>query len=709
MTTLICECVNTAVENIIPHYSPTTNNKNNIPGWNEHVKPYKEAASFWYAVWRSAGRPLNTVLHDVMKSTRNKYHYAIRHIRKQDTLIRKNNFVRDLNNGNVLNTFRTIKNMRNVSSCVNIVDGKTSDTEIANHFKSIYDNLYNTHNDNTELDNFTSELNHELRDDSYQEIDRLSPHIISKLIKRMKRGKNDMHYTWRSDALKVGVEIISTHICELFKMFLIHNHVTQTFLNSALIPIIKDRNRSHADSSNYRAIAISSLIMKLLDYTIVELYPLLINTSEFQFGFKSKCSTTLCSWAVVETVNYFTSRGGTVYSCFLDLRKAFDLVILSKLFNKLKNKLPPIFIRLIITSYKKQKCLVRWNNLDSDMFTTSNGVRQGASISPILFALYIDNLFLELKNSGLGCHIDNVFIAVFGYADDICLLSPSRQGLQDMVNICQKYFEEHGIEISCDRDEKKSKTKCIIFNGKTKNPTPIMLKDTPIPYTDCYKHLGHFINNEENMVKDMNAKCGEFISSVHSLRQELGYQDVSVFLNLVNIYCASFYGSNLWDLSSAKAVKLWGAWQTLLRTSYDLPPGTHRYLLNAVYGKPHLKVMLLKKFVKFHKQVSTADQEIIRVLYRKQNTDVRSIFGRNCNYVRTACNVQHVSDAKFNNELFFPQPPGSDWTIETLKELLSVRNFDLKLIEFDEDELNEPINFFDEDELNEIINFLCTA
>ena len=77
--------------------------------------------------------------------------------------------------------------------------------------------------------------------------------------------------------------------------------------------------------------------------------------------------------------------------------------------------------------------------------------------------------------------------------------------------------------------------------------------------------------------------------------------------------------------------------------------------------------------------------------------------------MRTACNVQHVSDAKFNNELFFPQPPGSDWTIETLKELLSVRNFDLKLIEFDEDELNEPINFFDEDELNEIINFLCTT
>ena len=99
-----------------------------------------------------------------------------------------------------------------------------------------------------------------------------------------------------------------------------------------------------------------------------------------------------------------------------------------------------------------------------------------------------------------------MFIGVFGYADDICLLSPSPQGLQDMMNICRKYFEDYAIEITCDPDEKKSKTKCIIFNGKALNTTPIMINDTPIPYTDCYKHLGHYMNNEESMIKDMNAK-----------------------------------------------------------------------------------------------------------------------------------------------------------------------------------------------------------
>ena len=119
--------------------------------------------------------------------------------------------------------------------------------------------------------------------------------------------------------------------------------------------------------------------------------------------------------------------------------------------------------------------------------------------------------------------------------------------------------------------------------------------------------------------------------------------------------------------------------------------------------------MLLNRFVKFYKQISTADQDIIRVLYSKQNTDVRSIFGRNCDYIRTACNVQHVSDAKFSNELFFRIPPGCDATIEMLKELLSVRNFELSISESDKDEMHEPINCFDDYELNQMINFLCTA
>ena len=52
-------------------------------------------------------------------------------------------------------------------------------------------------------------------------------------------------------------------------------------------------------------------------------------------------------------------------------------------------------------------------------FTVANCVKQGAVISPLLFSIYIDNLFKELKQLGLGCHVRPTVAGVFGYAADV--------------------------------------------------------------------------------------------------------------------------------------------------------------------------------------------------------------------------------------------------------------------------------------------------
>ena len=63
------------------------------------------------------------------------------------------------------------------------------------------------------------------------------------------------------------------------------------------------------------------------------------------------------------------------------------------------------------------------------MYTMTNGVKQGAVLSPILFTMYIDGLFHELKRAGVGCHINQEFSGAFGYADDIVVLSSSLDAL----------------------------------------------------------------------------------------------------------------------------------------------------------------------------------------------------------------------------------------------------------------------------------------
>ena len=61
--------------------------------------------------------------------------------------------------------------------------------------------------------------------------------------------------------------------------------------------------------------------------------------SELQFGFSEGVGCIEASFTILETINHMLERGSKVFSCFLDVRKAFDTVwidgLLFKLFSDL--------------------------------------------------------------------------------------------------------------------------------------------------------------------------------------------------------------------------------------------------------------------------------------------------------------------------------------------------------------------------------------
>ena len=97
----------------------------------------------------------------------------------------------------------------------------------------------------------------------------------------------------------------------------------------------------------------------------------------------------------------------------LDASKAFDRVEFSKLFRILRNRqMSPLVLRLLIYMYTNQKLQVRWGRRVSNKFTASNGVKQDAILSPMLFSVYMDELFERLEKSGVGCHMGIIVLAV---------------------------------------------------------------------------------------------------------------------------------------------------------------------------------------------------------------------------------------------------------------------------------------------------------
>ena len=89
------------------------------------------------------------------------------------------------------------------------------------------------------------------------------------------------------------------------------------------------------DADNYRAIAISNSISKLLEACILDNIKSFADVDKYQFGFKPKHFTSLCTNILKRTVDYYTSRGSHVFTCFVDLSKAFNKVNYWKLFDKL--------------------------------------------------------------------------------------------------------------------------------------------------------------------------------------------------------------------------------------------------------------------------------------------------------------------------------------------------------------------------------------
>ena len=240
---------------------------------------------------------------------------------------------------------------------------------------------------------------------------------------------------------------------------------------------------------------------------------------------------------------------------------------------------------------RDRSCRVRWSKTLSDSFSVKNGVRQGAVLSPTLFSLYMNNLLMKLEYSGYGCYVNNFYYGSSAYADDIILLCPSRNGLQEMFNICQEYFLEHQIIISTNEIVEKSKTKCLYFSNNRNNikPAPIMFGDRPLPWVDSWAHLGNDLDRTDlclqrksSLYKDANQKRMKFIGKFYSLRQEFGFCDPDIFFNILNIYATSFYGSNLWLFSGPSCEKLFKSWNIMIRNVWNLPNTTHKYFIEQI-------------------------------------------------------------------------------------------------------------------------------
>ena len=565
-------------------------------------------------MWKDNGKPHNGYIADIRRKTRSLYHLAIRKAKEEkDTFLATKLANEVLENKDSF--WKRIKQMKSSRSSVpNIMDNEKGIDKILDIFVDKYKTVYNSVGYNKdEMSYLKEEIDNDIRNCCCQDKCSNGSHNhsitvvdVQEAIKTLKRNKSEGTSQYKSDHIINGSPKLHLHIALLLTAMLKHGTAPNNMLLSTIIPIPKSAKKSVYSSNNYRGISLSSIIGKLLDKVILSKFADNLITSDHQFGFKSKHSTTKCTYIVKETIQYYMDRNTPVYTLLLDASQAFDRVEYIKLFKLLLDRnLCPLFARLLLMLYTNQFIQIRWGSTVSNSFLATNGVKQGGVLSPVLFAVYMDVLLEKLKKSKEGCHIGHTYMGSFGYADDVILLSPLVSSLQRMLQVANKFSEEYNVLFNA------TKFQFIVYD---KDPATVTITFNNIVITSVQSgdHLGNILSNTPS-INNIDKGINDLTCKFNNMLPHFEHSFYNVKYTVFKSFCMCLYGCTLWDFSSKVVDRFYIRWCKCIRRLLHLHPRTHSNLLCLICDDKDVKRQLHMRVLKFAHDISCSKNKCVQL------------------------------------------------------------------------------------------------
>ena len=430
------------------------------------------------------------------------------------------------------------------------------------HFKKLGKNSKNADVCENFDSHFTGITNDEIN------IDFTLQEIVSNIQKLKNKKACGIDYI-RNEFLKNLPPRLLPFTCNFFNLILETGAIPSNWCIGMIMPLYKKKG-SQEDPNNYRGITLLSCLGKLFTACLnnrIEAFSTKYEKLGLeQAGFRPGFSTLDHIFTLHAIIDFYKNKKERAYCAFIDYSKAFDLVDRSALWQKVLNHgINGRVLQVIYNMYPNAQSCVKSVGKLSDFFTCDAGVRQGENLSPILFAMYVNDFHESLTRqySGLNMLNENVMneldvcfeMYLLLYADDTIIMAESAEELQSALQALDDYCKAWSLTVNID------KTKVVNFSrGKvTKHPT-FKLGENVIEVVGEYVYLGVIFNYNGLFTKAINKQITQAKKAMFALLEKAKILklpiDITYELFERMVLPILLYGSEVWGACDLSKVEI---------------------------------------------------------------------------------------------------------------------------------------------------------
>ena len=506
------------------------------PFWTPTLTSLKQKSCDAHDLWKTAGCPRSGAIFVEKNASKMKYKLELRKSKNEARQLVSDRMSNNLMRRDGAAFWKSWNRLNGSHSPPSsMIDGNIDYGDISDCFSRNFKSVYSDSHANDSLrDRFMEKYSEYCQTHS---IESAESYLFtwSEMLDAMtslKVGKSTSTFV-KAEHIFYGCPELLCYLHLLFNALLLHSYVPQEFLCGTISPVVKDANGDLSDSNNYRAVTLGPIFSQLFDILLLQKFGHFLTSDTLQMGFKSSHSTSHSIFVLRSCVEYYIKHGSNVFVTFLDCSKAFDTISHFGIFLKLmERKVPLCFLNIVIYICLNLKSRCGWRGNMGDYFDVLTGVKQGGVMSPRLFTLYMDELIHRLRQRGVGCHVLNTFVACLFYADDLCLIAPTRSSMQEMLKVCEEYCAEFNLKFNV----KKSKT--LVFGPPIKGElAPLILDNKQIEFVNEWKYLGVYVVAGKQITFSARQVLASFYRATNSILSSVHKPSELILMNLLFTNC----------------------------------------------------------------------------------------------------------------------------------------------------------------------------